>query len=199
MKKKLFFIVLVILVLTSALIILTGCDSSKDDSTSKAEQLIEKENLEESILTLKLYEDEYFQAKIAYSKKLTVLDDDPDDDEITLKNEKDNYEAFFYVTKDESSTYYGDRDIAKDNSEIFKEETYGEYEGYYYTSGNSKIEGAILLEGEDEDSYKYIVFEIDAIEDYKDDEWIDMMTIYNLKDIQNILNSFGYRYKTIEE
>lgn len=107
----------------------------------------------------------------------------------TFENKEKNYSLEITLTED--STYADNKEYAKEE-EGYEEVKFGDYSGYV-VKGDYDIEGYLLLEDlSDQNIFVYLVFELEAIESYVDDDWVDLKPIYNLDEIQKILKSIKY-------
>ena len=150
-------------------------------------------NLEEVKIPLQIDSlERTVSATVGYPKdcKITVEDSDYENEK-TFKNTEKNYSL--EVTLTEDSTYKANKEYAlkesDDEDEKAEEVKFGEYSGYV-VKGNYDIEAYALLEDlSDQNTYVYLVFNLEAIESYVDGDWVDLEPIYNLDDIKRIINS----------
>jgi len=146
-------------------------------------------------------------AHIFYPKKDKDEYDENYPSTLTLVNEKNNYELTLNLEEGVGGVYkdnqliaktgkdsYGDDYDIHDDMTNYTEVKFGKFDGYYYEY-NSGIEGCILLKADDEiNSYRYLRFEMDLIEDYDEDkqEYKDPMPVFKSSRVQDILNSVEY-------
>lgn len=118
-----------------------------------------------------------------------VLEDTDWETSKVFKNEEKNYQIDISISED--STYNDNKDYAKEE-EGYEEVTFGKFTGYI-VKDEYEIEGEILLEDlADQNIFVYLTFEVSAIESYIDDDWVDVNPLYELKEVQTILNSIKY-------
>lgn len=189
--KRTLLIASIIMILLLACIVLTGCNKADNgDGTSNGKN-------EEQILTLDFGDEELFQAKFEYPKNsdLEVVPDEDDETHVKITNEKENYEMDIYLGDEMEDTFLAGQEEDKEE-EGYKEAKYGNFDGYYYNFGEGNITGNIVLDKETYNEYMYIYYTIDVNMDAKK----SVEDVYKSKEIQNILNSFGYKYITpVEE
>ena len=175
MKKSITNILLIVL-LVAGLFTLTGCNKSS--------------KLEEVKIPLEIdYLERTVSATIGYPKDKGIKVEDTDYSKV-FSNEEKNYQLDFTLTED--STYEDNKEYYKDEEEGYEEVKFGEYTGYI-VKDEYDVEGEILLEDlSDQNTYIYLSFELSAIESYVDDETVDVNSLYELEEVQTILNSIKY-------
>lgn len=149
------------------------------------------EKLEEVKLPLQINAlERTVSATVGYPKDkgFTVEDTDWENAKI-IKNEGKNYTLT--VTLEEDSTYQTNKEYAAEE-ENYEEVKFGDYSGYV-VKGEYDIEGFVLLEDlSDQNIFVYLTYELEAIESYVDDNWVDLNPIYNTEEVQKILKSVKY-------
>ena len=154
--------------------------------------------LQEVTLTEELYSGESkMSATVGYSKKAGFTEEKEEglDSYIKLNNEAKNYSVELSLCAD--TTYENNKEVSKEEDEDFKEVKFNQYNGYIYKGSDSRIEGNILLEGNEEDNqYKYIKLTVEILDAYEEGKEVDIKSIYDSKEVQMILNSIKYNGET---
>ena len=134
------------------------------------------------------YEDSQISATVGYSAKAGFTEkEDELDNFIELENKDKNYSVELGLRVD--TTYESNKDGSKEE-EGYKEVKFNKYDGYIYKASDSRITGAILLEGNEEDNlYKYIALDVEIIDTYEEGKEVSIDSIYESKEVQTILNS----------
>ncbi len=198
MKKTICYL-LIIAILIAGLFTLTGCKKSKDDSVSETKNenstsQTSSVDLESHILSLELDEDEYIQVKVDYPKsddiKITPGDDEYN---VTITNEKKNYALKLSLGDEVEDTYYEEQDADKEE-DGYTESKFADNDGYYYLFGNSTVMGNVLIDTQTSNDYKFVFFELSPVEGE-----VDALPLFKDTEVQDILSSFGFRYKTAED
>ena len=188
MKKILYAGLILTLIL--CVFILTGCDNNKEgeDVGTVGEN--------EQVLTYDLGDGDAIQAKFETPKNadIEITVDPSDESHVVVKNEKEDYTMDIYLGDEMEETFLAGQDSDKEE-EGYKETKYGNFNGYYYKFGEGSIYGNIVLDTETYNVYTYIFYTLDVGMDAKK----SVEDIYKSKDIQKILNSFGFRFITLEE
>ena len=126
--------------------------------------------------------------KYPKNKGITVENSDSESAK-TFKNTDKNYNLELTLVED--STYKDNKEYASEE-ENYEEVKFGDYSGYV-VKGDYNIEGRVLLEDlGDQNIYVYLAFDLEAIESYINDNWVDLKPIYNLDEVQKILKSIKY-------
>ena len=115
-----------------------------------------------------------------------------------FKNEKLNYNMEIMITAD--STYENNKEYDSDE-EGYEEVKYGDFSGYI-VKGYYDVEGKILLEDlSKQNTYVYLIIDFEAINDYVDDEKVDIGALFKLDEVQKILKTIKYDNgeNTVEE
>lgn len=149
--------------------------------------------LQEVTLTEELYSGESkISATFGYSKKAGFTEEKGElENVMEIKNEAKNYSIELALYAD--TTYEDNKQSSKEDEESYKEVKFSKYDGYIYKGSESRIEGNILLEGNEEDNqYKYITLTVEVIDSYTDGKEVDITSIYESKEVQTILNSIKY-------
>lgn len=150
-----------------------------------------KGNLEEVKLPLQVNTlERTVSATISYPKdKGITVENSNSESAKTFKNKDKNYSL--EITLQDDTTYQDNKEYAM-KEDNFEEVKFGDYSGYV-VKGDYDIEGRILLEDvSDQNIYVYVSFELEAIESYVNDSYVDLKPIYNTDEIQKILKSIKY-------
>ena len=174
MNKKIIGIIAGILVIVIAIVILVGIKKLEEVTIPLQIDVLERT----------------VSVTLGYPKNSGIVLEDTDwETSKVLKNEQKNYQIDISISED--STYQENKDYAKEE-EGYEEVKFGDFTGYI-VKGEYDIEGKILLEDLSEQNiYVYLTFEISAIESYIGDDWVDVKPLYELKEVQTILNSIKY-------
>lgn len=151
--------------------------------------------LQEVTLTEDLgYDDTKISATFGYSKKAGFTEKEDDlDNVMELENESKNYSVELALLAD--TTYGTNKESSKEDEEEYKEVKFNKYDGYIYKGSDSRIEGNILLE-EDETQFIYLSLTVEILDSFEEGKEVDITSIYESKEVQNILNSIKYNGKT---
>ena len=181
MNKKVLLGVMVAIIIVAVVV---GFLMSGKGNTAK--------NLEEvTISNVVDYNEETITATIGYPKGAGItVENGYDENTKIFQNEQGNWEVGISLLAD---TTYDDNKEYASNEEGYKEVTFNGFKGYIYEYSENEIDGAILLgDGEKDNVYKYLEISVKPINYYVDGEEMKAKPIYELKDVQTILNSIKF-------
>lgn len=177
MNKKVIIGIIVAVIVIAIAVVLVVC--------------LGKGNLEEVKLPLQIDTIERtVSTTVSYPKDKGITTENTNSESAKIiKNESKNYKL--EITLQDDTTYQNNKEYAM-KEENYEEVKFGEYSGYV-VKGEYDIEGRILLEDlSDQNIYVYLSFELEAIESYINDSYVDLKPIYNTDEVQNILKSIKY-------
>ena len=171
MKKILSMLLVGIMILS-----LSACGASKSTVT----------------LTQICDEDESISATVTVGYGDGIVPDNTELDEaseVKLVNEEKNFDVELYLYFDDNFDGYKDDASEEDG---YKEVKYSGYEGYLYPCDEYEYE--VCLKVADEGDYQVFLFAYVApYSELIDTETTNMEEIFNLKEVQDILNSIKYK------
>ena len=178
MKKKAIIGIIVAVIVIAIVAIIAVC--SKKEKLEEVKIPLQIDALERTVSVI-----------IGYPKDSGIVVEDTDwDDSKVFKNSEKNYELTMSLSED--TTYEDNKEYAKDEDYDYEEITIGNYSGYVVKS-DYNIEGRVLLEEiGDGDRYIYLAFDLEAIESYVNDDYVDLKPIYELEEVQKIIKSVKY-------
>lgn len=174
MKKNLVTSLMTV-VLVIGLFVLTGCGSKKGKE-----------------VTLKYSNDNTTNTavfKLSEDDKVTKYDENSPES-ARVENEKQNYVLDLYIEALSKDAYNQDQQDAKKDYSGYTETKFGKYSGYT-AEVDDDIEGIILLDTTDENSYKKVTFALYLNDESKENS--DLHKIYSSSSIQDILNNITYK------
>ena len=173
--KKSIMITLLIIALVGGLFILTGCTKSGGlDLTNDFKHM----------------NGNVYSVHINLNGNDEVTEFDKEEPNFArIQNEENNYGVDITLDTEAKEAYAGFQESAKE-SEVYKEVSFGKYNGYY-AEDNGEIYGYILLDESDETFDVFVNFVVYANDE--EAEGSDSQAIYNSSNIQNILNSINFK------
>ena len=137
-------------------------------------------------------EDESISATVTVGYGDGIVPDNTELDEaseVKLVNEEKNFDVELYLYFDDNFDGYKDDASEEDG---YKEVKYSGYEGYLYPCDEYEYE--VCLKVADEGDYQVFLFAYVApYSELIDTETTNMEEIFNLKEVQDILNSIKYK------
>ena len=178
MKRK----ILVLLIAFMFLFTVTGCKENKVGKKDDRKSIVLNDTTYGFKTTFKYQKDEKYEVKEVSGGKYK---------EIEIENKKNNLEFDIYYFEMLDSSYDSSKKTRKE-SEGYKEYKWGNFEGYIYNVSDHSLNFNILLrKGTKDKSLVGIFGEVSSI-DYKG---TDVLTSFNNKEIQDLLNSIKFEEK----
>lgn len=134
-------------------------------------------------------DDETMNATVTVGYEEGTTPSETEEDEAELVNEEKDFSVEFYLYFDNGLDYFVDD--AK-TQETYKEVKYSGFDGYMYQCDDYEYEICMYLDKKD-DYDVYLFAYVAPGSELIDTETTDMEKIFNLKEVQDILNSVNYK------